>query len=98
LLALLTSFLSGAFSKSLTVIHFLFGSGIASGSGGQISKCCKPHRGRGYLHGVINDLALLWVLNMSDGSHALLDIAEQAGIGFADVTKAPDAFGREQFC
>jgi aminopeptidase-like protein len=46
---------------------------------------------RGYPHGGVNDLALLWVLNMSDGSHALLDIAERAGIAFADVRKAAEA-------
>ena len=28
---------------------------------------------------------------MSDGSHALLDIAEPAGIAFADVKKAAEA-------
>jgi hypothetical protein len=36
------------------------------------------------------DLALLWVLNMSDGSHAILDIAERAGIPFTAVRKAAD--------
>ena len=46
---------------------------------------------RGYPHGGVDDLALLWVLNMSDGSHALLDIAERAGIAFADVKKAAEA-------
>ncbi len=46
---------------------------------------------RGYPHGGVDDLALLWVLNMSDGSHALLDIAERAGIAFADVRKAAEA-------
>lgn len=46
---------------------------------------------RGYPHGGVDDLALLWVLNTSDGSHALLDIAERAGIAFADVKKAAEA-------
>ena len=46
---------------------------------------------RGYPHNGVDDLALLWVLNMSDGSHTLLDIAERAGITFADVRKAADA-------
>ena len=50
---------------------------------------------RGYPHGGVNDLALLWVLNMSDGSHALLDIAERAGIAFADVRKAAEALGNQ---
>jgi aminopeptidase-like protein len=45
---------------------------------------------RGYPHGGVEDLALLWVLNMSDGSHAILDIAERAGIPFTAVRKAAD--------
>jgi aminopeptidase-like protein len=36
-------------------------------------------------------LALLWVLNLSDGAHTLLDIAERAGLPFASVRAAADA-------
>ena len=32
--------------------------------------------------------ALLWTLNLSDGSHTLLDIAERARLSFADVDEA----------
>jgi aminopeptidase-like protein len=46
---------------------------------------------RGYPHGGVDDLALLWILNMSDGSHDLLDIAERSGMTFANVRKAADA-------
>jgi aminopeptidase-like protein len=46
---------------------------------------------RGYPNGGVEDLALLWVLNLSDGDHTLLDIAERAGITFAVVKKAADA-------
>jgi aminopeptidase-like protein len=46
---------------------------------------------RGYPQGGVDDLALLWVLNMSDGSHTLLDIAERAGIAFGTLKKAADA-------
>jgi aminopeptidase-like protein len=46
---------------------------------------------RGYPHGGVDDLALLWVLNMSDGSHTLLDIAERADIAFGTLKKAADA-------
>jgi aminopeptidase-like protein len=34
------------------------------------------------------ELSLLWVLNMSDGAHSLLDIAERAGISFTTIQKA----------
>lgn len=36
-------------------------------------------------------LALLWVLNLSDGEHSLLDIAERAGLPFAQVRQAATA-------
>jgi aminopeptidase-like protein len=36
-------------------------------------------------------LALLWVLNLSDGRHSLLDVAERSGLGFAAVAGAADA-------
>ena len=32
-----------------------------------------------------NELALLWVLNQSDGEHSLLDIAERSGLDFSFV-------------
>jgi aminopeptidase-like protein len=38
----------------------------------------------------LNELAMLWVLNLSDGSHSLLDIAERAGIKFDFIKKAAD--------
>jgi aminopeptidase-like protein len=38
-----------------------------------------------------HELALLWVLNLSDGSHSLLDIAERADLPFALIKGAADA-------
>jgi aminopeptidase-like protein len=37
------------------------------------------------------EMCLLWVLNMSDGRHSLLDIAERAGMPFRTVRQAADA-------
>ena len=34
---------------------------------------------------------LLWVLNLSDGEHDLLAIAERSGLTFAEVADAADA-------
>ncbi|HEY2330600.1 MAG TPA: DUF4910 domain-containing protein [Acidimicrobiales bacterium] len=34
------------------------------------------------------EMALLWVLNMSDGSRSVLDIAERSGLGFGSVREA----------
>jgi hypothetical protein len=36
-------------------------------------------------------MSLLWVLNMSDGRHSLLDIAERASMPFAGIRRAADA-------
>jgi aminopeptidase-like protein len=38
-----------------------------------------------------NEMALLWVLNQSDGDHSLLDIAERSGFEFARIRWAADA-------
>jgi len=39
----------------------------------------------------INELALLWVLNLSDGDHSLLDISERSGMEFEDVAASAEA-------
>ncbi len=57
---------------------------------------CEPQLGKRGLYGAIggdNDapkkhLALLWVLNLSDGAHTLFDIAERANMSFADIADA----------
>jgi len=36
----------------------------------------------------LNEFALLWVLNLSDGSNSLLDISERSGLSFDDVERA----------
>ncbi|MEO5717899.1 MAG: DUF4910 domain-containing protein [Chthoniobacterales bacterium] len=38
-----------------------------------------------------HELALLWVLNLSDGKHSLLDIAERAALPFETIEKAATA-------
>ena len=40
--------------------------------------------------GRIDQLALLWVLNLSDGQHTLLDIADRSGLEFDLVKDAAD--------
>ena len=57
---------------------------------------CEPQLGkrglyRGYPSGGVDDMALLWVLNLSDGNYTLLDIAERSGIDFRTVKKAANA-------
>jgi aminopeptidase-like protein len=57
---------------------------------------CEPQLGKRGLYAAIGGdkdapkkhMALLWVLNLSDGAHSLLDIAERADMPFAIVNNA----------
>jgi aminopeptidase-like protein len=57
---------------------------------------CEPQLGKRGLYSSIggNELAMLWVLNLSDGSHSLLDIAEKSGLQFGAVKMAADALAK----
>jgi len=54
---------------------------------------CEPQLGKRGLYDAIgghkdvaaSSMAMLWVLNLSDGAHSLLDIAERSGLPFATV-------------
>lgn len=60
---------------------------------------CEPQLGkRGLYSGIgtqdkdhIDVMALLWVLNLSDGDYSLLDIAERSAIPFEKIRRAADA-------
>ena len=45
---------------------------------------CEPQLGKRGLYNEIgdNEMAMLWVLNQSDGSNSLLDIAQKSTIPF----------------
>jgi aminopeptidase-like protein len=60
---------------------------------------CEPQLGKrglyrtmgGETDGKSRELAMLWLLNLSDGSHTLLDIAEESGLEFGLISSARDA-------
>ncbi len=60
---------------------------------------CEPRLGKrglyravgGHAEEQVNELALLWVLNLSDGQHTLLDIAERSKMSFDVIKKAANA-------
>jgi aminopeptidase-like protein len=60
---------------------------------------CEPQLGKrglyralgGQTDGRVNELAMLWVLNLSDGRHSLLAIAERSGLAFGVIKNAADA-------
>jgi len=59
---------------------------------------CEPQLGRRGLYSQMGgdpdsgkrQMAMLWVLNLSDGSHTLIDIAERSGIRFDFIKTAAD--------
>ena len=59
---------------------------------------CEPQLGKRGLYSVFGgkkddsqfELAMLWVLNMSDGVHSLLDIAEISNLAFPAIKEAAD--------
>lgn len=63
---------------------------------------CEPQLGRRGLYAGLgggderrrHEIALLWVLNLSDGKHDLLGIAERANIPFSEVKAAADALSK----
>jgi aminopeptidase-like protein len=56
---------------------------------------CEPQLGRRGLYGAVGgdkdavaaNMAMLWVLNLADGMHSLLDIAERANLPFSLIRK-----------
>ena len=59
---------------------------------------CEPQLGRRGLYRLMGgtssselEEAILWVLNQSDGTHSLLDIAERSKLGFERISEAADA-------
>lgn len=63
---------------------------------------CEPQLGRRGLystvgadsHHKLDQMALLWVLNLSDGAHSLLDVSETANLPFREIKRAADALER----
>jgi len=63
---------------------------------------CEPQLGKRGLYSQVGapagsrvkEMALLWVLNYSDGEHDLLDIAERSGESFHDIRTAAKALQR----
>jgi aminopeptidase-like protein len=57
---------------------------------------CEPQLGKRGLYTAVGggvgaksrEMALLWVLNLADGEHTLLDVAERSGLDFASVKAA----------
>ncbi len=65
---------------------------------------CEPQLGRRGLYRAISgqaergqhEMAIFWVLNLSDGTHSLLDIAERAAMPFSVIKTAAEALNAHQ--
>jgi aminopeptidase-like protein len=63
---------------------------------------CEPQLGKrglyasvgGQSHAAARQMAMLWLLNLSDGEHSLLDVAERSGVPFPELRRAADALER----
>lgn len=87
--------LGEAFVTVLAILETLEGDGRYR----NLSPRGEPQLGRRGLYRAIGgqagdrreELALLWVLNLSDGRHSLLDIAERSGLPFPTIRRAAEA-------
>jgi aminopeptidase-like protein len=86
-------YLADSFSKCLAILYVLEHNRVYLNKNSK----CEPQLGKRGLYGMIggagggiDTMSLLWVLNLSDGSNSLLDIAEKSGLNFVMVKNAAD--------
>jgi aminopeptidase-like protein len=85
--------------ESLAVCLAIFSLLENDGTFVNLSPKCEPQLGKRGLYHMIGgnsdagptEMAILWVLNLSDGCHTLLDIAERSGIRFESIREAANA-------
>lgn len=87
-------YLSESFEQCLSAIRTLEGNRTFV----SLNLYCEPQLGKRGLYRPIGgdadkaqrEMALLWVLNLSDGRHSLLDIAERSGLTFEAIDAAAE--------
>lgn len=87
--------LADSFQKYLTVLELLENNRTYQ----NLNPKCEPQLGKRGLYRLMggeretgfDQMALLWVLNLSDGGHTLLDIADRAGCEFTVIKNAAEA-------
>ena len=87
--------LADSFMKYLAVFQVLENNRIYL----NLNPKCEPQLGKRGLYRLMggdqetgfDQMSLLWVLNLSDGSHSLLDIADRAGYEFTMINNAAEA-------
>ena len=84
-------FLADSFAKYFAVINLLEQNKTYLNTNPK----CEPQLGKRGLYGALGglkdtkerEMVMLWVLNLSDGVHSLLDIAERAGVRFELISE-----------
>lgn len=92
--------LTDSFFKCASALDILDNNGVYSNQNPK----CEPQLGKrglyqtvgGQTQTKVNEMAILWVLNFSDGSHSLLDIAEKSGYSFESIKNAVDLLAEHQ--
>jgi aminopeptidase-like protein len=85
-------YLADSFSKCLAIVEIIERNRVYQ----NLNPKCEPQLGKrgiysqigGQKDGKLQELAMLWVLNLSDGNHTLLDIAERSSLEFDVVHNA----------
>jgi len=88
------AFLANSLLKCLSILNVLENNAVCVSQ----NPWCEPQLGRRGIFRSFSDraanpdveMALLWVLNYSDGYHSLLDIAERSGLAFDAIRHAAD--------
>jgi aminopeptidase-like protein len=91
--------LSGSFDRCLAIVNVLEHNATYV----NLNPKCEPQLGKRGLYRAVggpdattSQLALLWVLNLSDGDHTLLDIAERADMPFGQIQAAASLLERAE--
>ncbi|MDZ7956885.1 MAG: DUF4910 domain-containing protein [Aulosira sp. DedQUE10] len=87
-------YLADSFSQCVSILHILDSNQVYVNQ----KPKCEPQLGkRGLYRSVggqkdsgLNEMAVLWVLNLADGNHTLLDIAQRSGMTFDEIKTAAD--------
>jgi aminopeptidase-like protein len=87
-------FLSDSFLKYISVINILEHNKVYINTNPK----CEPQLGKRGLYTaiggksdtIVDQMAMLWVLNLSDGSKSLLDIAERSNMSYDKIQTASD--------
>jgi aminopeptidase-like protein len=92
--------LADSFSTALSILSVIENNAVYLNQNPK----CEPQLGKRGLYssiggnsdGKTQELAMLWVLNLSDGENSLLDIADRSGISFAKIHFAAEGLRQSQ--